>query len=527
MGDEIYDVVVVGGGHNGLIVASYLAKAKLEVCIVERLDKVGGGVCTREVTAPGFKNDVFSMFHNFIHGNPLITEDELGLLSKYGLNYIHPDPMFAFIFPDEKNLVIYRDINKTCESIARLSPKDADIYPAFCKYATQLVKAVPISNFSPPPDFGRFVSLMEDSEAGREYMRVMMLSTMDILDEWFESEYIKLAFARHATAPMVGARERGTGWNCFYLANVQMGRGAAISRGGSGALSDALEACLKDHGGIVRLSSPVKAIKVERGEAKGIVLGNGEEILARKAVVSGLNVRQLFLDMLEPDVLPSGFPDKIRKLKSASFSALHQVLALNEAPKYKTGGDVNNALMVQIVPFMDEFLRLFDDLSYGIPVTKTPILGTATLFDPSRAPEGKHTLFLYQYEPYRLKEGGADYWDEIKQEIADGVLATVRKHTINMGSENILGRSISSPLDLERQNPAFWEGSIGHLGMHLSQHLSNRPLPEWSQYRTPVRKLYMCGASTHPGAGVSGGGRASVQSIMEDLGINFRKIVAK
>ena len=125
-----------------------------------------------------------SMFHNFIHGNPLITGDELELLSKYGLSYLHPDPMFSFIFPDEKHLVIYHDINKTCESMARLSPRDADIYPAFCDYAVRLIKSVPISNFSPPPTFGRFVSLLEESEAGREYLRVMMLSTMDILEEW-------------------------------------------------------------------------------------------------------------------------------------------------------------------------------------------------------------------------------------------------------------------------------------------------------------------------------------------------------
>lgn len=527
MGTETYDIVVAGGGHNGLVAAAYLAKAGLKVCVVERLDKTGGGCCTRELTAPGFKNDVFSMFQNFIHDNPLIARDELGLLSKYGLSYIHPDPMFAFIFPDETSMIFYHDINKTRESIAQFSKRDADVYPKFCANAEQLLKAAAVSAFSPPPPFGRFISFLEASEAGRDYMKVMLLSTMDVLDDWFENEKVKLAFARHATAPMVAPRERGTGWNCFYLATVQGGKGAAIPKGGAGALSEALEACIKDHGGVIKVSSPVKTFKVEKGEVKGVILEKGDEILAKKAVISNLSVKQLFLEMLDQSLLPDGFADKIRHLKPATFSAIHQVFALNEAPKYKVGGDVEKAVLVQIVPFMEDFLRIFDDLSYGIPGDKTPIVGTATLWDPSRAPAGKHTIFLYQYEPYHLKDGGAAGWDKIKQEIGDRVLETVRRHTTNMGPENILGRHINSPLDIERQNPAFWEGSIGHLGMHLSQYLSNRPLPGWSQYRTPVKKLYMCGASTHPGQGVSGGGRATVQIVMEDLGIDFKKVIAK
>lgn len=200
MGEKTYDVVVVGGGHNGLIVASYLAKAGLAVCVVERLDKVGGGAVTREVTVPGFKHDVCSMFHHFIQENPLIANDELGLLSKYGLSYIYPDPIFAFIFPDGKSLVIYHDINKTCASIAQFSSKDADAYPKFCKAGAQIIKAAVMSLFSPPPPFGRFISFMEASELGREYLRIMLSSPMDILDEWFESEQVKLALARHASA---------------------------------------------------------------------------------------------------------------------------------------------------------------------------------------------------------------------------------------------------------------------------------------------------------------------------------------
>lgn len=527
MASETYDVVVVGAGHNGLIVASYLAKAGLGVCVVERLDFAGGGTVTRDMSVPGFRYDACSMFHNFIQENPLIIRDELGLKSKYGLSYVYADIMYAFLYPDETSLIIYRDMKKTQEAVAQFSKKDADAYPKFCEFASKLVKAAAMSSFSPPPPFGRFISFLEASEVGRDYMRIMLLSPMDVLNEWFESEQVKLAFARPATAPMLPPHERGTGWFSFYLANIHRGPGLAIPRGGSGSLPKALEACLKDLGGTIKLSSTVKAIKVERGEAKGVILENGDEILARKAVVSALNIKQLFLDMLKPDVLPEGFQDKVRHVKAAAFSAVHQVLALNEAPKYKAGGDVNKALLVQIVPFVEEFLRSFDDLSYGITNAKTPLMGIGSLYDTSRAPAGKHTLFLYQYEPYHLKEGGASRWDEIKMKVADEILGTLRKYTTNMGPENILAREIKSPVDFERYNPAFWEGSIGHLGVALSQYLSNRPLPGWSQYRTPVKKLYMCGASTHPGLGVGGGGRAAVPIIMEDLGLDFNKVIPK
>ena len=146
-----------------------------------------------------------------------------------------------------------------------------------------------------------------------------------------------------------------------------------------------------------------------------------------------------------------------------------------------------------------------------------------TQFDPSRAPEGKHTLYLYHYEPYNLK-GGAARWDEIRQEVADGILKALQDHTTNMGEENILGRWISSPLDFERINPAFIQGDHGHIGRYIYQALGNRPIPRWN-YKTPVEKLYMCGPGTHPGAGICGGGRAAVQVVMADLGIDFEKVI--
>lgn len=520
-----HDVVVVGGGHNGLVVAAYLAKAGVDVCVVEKQDKVGGGVITRELTLPGFKHDMASTMHGMISANPLIHRDELGLISKYGLKYIIPDPQLAVVFPDDRALIIYRDIDKTCESIEQFSRRDAEMYPKFIKFCERVSRAAGVATFSPPPTFGAMVSFLDKSEEGREFLRIIMSSVWDIVEEWFESDELKIAISRFGTELMIGPREKGTGNGIFGFALFHRW-GWNLPVGGSGALSEALEACIRDNGGTIKVLSPVKSIKVEAGEAKGVILETGEEITARKAVISNLNVKQLFLEMLRPDDLPTGFQDKVRRIKHCTFMPIHQAIALNEAPKYKAGGDVDRTCFVDIALFKEDYLRFFDDLAYGIPRTEMPLLGVATLVDPTRAPNGKHTLYLYHFEPYNLKDGGPAKWDEIKHEIADGVLEAARSRTTNLWDENILGRWIFSPLDFERYNPAWVCGDFLHMGSFLTQLFGNRPLPGWN-YRTPIKKLYMCGPSTHPGGGASGGGRAAVQVIMEDLGISFRKVIGK
>ncbi len=520
-----HEVVIIGGGHNGLIVAAYLARAGVDVCVVEITDEVGGGVITKELTLPGFKHDAASTLHGMMSPNPLIHRDELGLKSKYGLNYLLPDKQFAVIFPDDRALVFDRDIDKTCASISQFSERDAETYRKFHVAAVQMLRVASVAMYSPPPAWGTMMSLLDASEEGREYLRTILSSAVDVADDWFEDERVKIALARFASEVMVGPREKGTGQAMFFVASLHSwGWGLAV--GGSGALTQALAASIRDSGGTIIVSTPVKSVKVESGEAKGVILEGGDEILATKAVVSGVNVKQLFLQMLPPEELPTGLTEKVRRIKPATFSAIHQALALNEAPKYKAGEEVDGTLMVECAPSsMEELSRGFDDYTYGIANAEMPLMVTATRFDPSRAPEGKHTFYLYHYAPYHLKDGGPDRWDEVKQEIADAVLETGRRHTTNLGADNVLGRWIMSPRDMERYFPSMLAGDISHIGQFLTQFFAYRPLPGMGNYRTPIHKLDMCGNSTHPGFGVAGGGRATVQVIMEDLGIDFRKVI--
>jgi len=522
---EKHDIIVVGGGHNGLIVAAYMAKAGLDVLVIERQDKVGGGVVTREVTLPGFKQDTFSTQHGSIQANPLIHKDELGLKSKYGLNYILPEIQMVFVYPDDRALIIYQDIGKTCESIRQFSEHDAEAYPRFCEHSVKIIKAGQVAYFSPPPPFGRMVSVLDSSETGQEFYRVIMSSAIDIAEEWFESDQVKAATTRWVCENLYGPRDKGSA-NYINSFPFFHGRGMQIPEGGSGALADALVACIKDTGGTIKASTTVKTLRVESGAVKGVVLDTGEEIAADRAVVSNLHVKQLFLDMIEPDDLPEGFPEKVKNIKQGNVSPILQLFALNEAPKYKVGGDVNCASNIIIVPSTEELLRSFDDCYFGIPFASSPAVICNTLYDPTRAPEGKHTLYIYHLEPYDLKDGGAAKWDEAKEEIADRVMDTVKLHTTNLGPDNILGRWISSPLDFYRSNPSYIKGDYNHFPLSVTQSYGNRPLPGWGQFRTPVKKLYICGPSAHPGGGVWGSGRATVQVLMEDLDIDFRKVVS-
>ena len=528
MAAKKHDVIVIGGGHNGLIVAAYLVKAGVDVCVLESLNKVGGAVITRDLPIPGFKYDVAAHVHATIQANPLIHRDELGLKARYGLKYISPEIPIAVVFPDQRALIFYRDIDKTCQSISQFSQRDSENYRRFYDYTKQLLKVAQIATFSPVPSWGAMMSFLSSSEEGREYIRLIMSSAMDVVEEWFESAELRIALTRYASEVMVGPCDKGTG-NVMFFVSLMHSWGMAIPEGGSGKLTEALAAFVTDNGGTIKVSSPVKSIKVLGNKAKAVVLENGEEIEANKAVVSNVNVKQLYLDLLKPDDLPSGFQNKVRLIKFATFSGIVQNIALNESPRFKAGGDVDKAFQVEIVPHsIEEFSRIFDDLRYGIPSTKIPLVMTPTLVDTKkRAPNGKHVLCLYHYEPYSLKDGGPAMWDVKGQEIADAILETTREYTTNMGQENILGRWFTTPAEMERILPAMLHGDLGHIGHFLNQSYANRPLIGWGNYKTPMDNIYMCGASTHPGLGVNGGGRAAVQAIMGELGIDFRKVIAK
>lgn len=521
-----YEVIVAGGGHNGLIVAAYLAKAGVKVLVVEGQDIVGGGVMSKTgLSAPGFVTDMASGFHGFIQPNPVLKDDELKLKSKYGLKYIIPKNQSAVVFPDDRAMVFTRDVDATCQSIAQFSEKDADAYRKFYDISVKQLDMLTAGLYNPSPSFGQFFAALENSKEGRDLLHAMMISGDQIAKEYFEDDHVLVACNRFVSENMCDPREPGSGLNLFLFIPLSHIYGWQVPEGGSGALSQALARCIEDHGGEIRTSCWVKKFKTEGGVCKGIILESGEEILASKAVVTNFSIKQLDSAAIGPMADAEHYDTEVKNVQYQQYQSLLQSYALNASPKYKAGPEVDEAFFVEFAPdTLEEQYREFDAYRYGETWTTSALCACMSRFDPTRAPAGKHTLYLYHYEPYNLK-GGAQKWDEIKEKLADDILNDMRKHTTNMGPENIIGRWMSSPLDNERRNPSWREGNFNHIGSQLIQQFGMRPFPSVGNYHMPVEKLYITGPSSYPGPGVIGGGRATVQVVMEDLGIDFDDVI--
>lgn len=523
---EQFDIVIAGGGHNGLVAGCYLAKAGLKVCVVEKNDKVGGGVMTRELTVPGFKHDVCSVAHTLLQANPLLRNDELQLKSKFGLQYINPDKMTAIFYDDGTTLEFYTDLERTAQAIAKFSQKDADAYRRFNCEVFQNLDMMVMGMFHAPPNAGAQAVMMEQSLVGQSLMRTQSMSAWDFICEWFEHPKIRIALARYASEAMMNPFNNGTGFGFYIILPFMHRYGVGIPVGGSGAFADKLRECFESHGGTVRVDAPVKQMRMDGSKVSGVVLESGEEIIARKGVISTMHVRQVFPHMVPGASLPEGFEPRIRGLKPNSFQPFNLHLALHEAPQYKVGPAVDDFFWVERSHSdWEAFARAFSDLEYGIPRRDFIAYVMQDVYDKTRAPEGKRVLNMYGFAPYNVK-GGAQKWDEIGKEVAHGFLDDLRQLTTNMGDDNIIGFSWYTPLDIERHNNAMIGADILHFGSYNWQIAGSRPAPGYGQYKSPVAGLYLAGASTHPGGGVTAAsGRNAAQVVLEDLGIDFDSLI--
>lgn len=526
---ETYDIVVAGGGHNGLVAACYLSMAGLKVCVVEKNDKVGGGVMTRELTVPGFKHDVCSVAHTLLQANPLLRNDELKLKSKFGLKYINPDKMTAIFYDDGTTLEFYTDLERTCEAIAKFSVKDSEAYRRFNHQVFQNLDMMVMGMFHTPPSASTQAVMMEQSAVGQDLMRTMNVSAWDLIDEWFENDKVKIALARYASESMMNPFDNGTGFGFYIILPLMHRYGVGIPVGGSGVFADKLRECAESHGAVIKTDSPIRQFKMSGQKVVGVELEAGGEILAKKGVISTLHAKQMFPKMVPGVTLPEGFEARIRTLKHSNFQPFNMHVALHEAPIYKVGPAVDDFFWVERSHSNpEEFARAFRDLEYGIPRRDFIAYVTQDTYDKTRAPEGKRVLNMYAFAPYNLKDGGPQKWDEIGKEVAYGFLEDLRKLTTNMGDDNIIGFSWMTPLDIERHNNAMIGADIVHFGSYNWQIGGNRPAPGYGQYKSPVEGLYMAGASTHPGGGVTAAsGRNVARVVMEELGLDFDKLIGE
>jgi phytoene dehydrogenase-like protein len=534
-----YDCIIIGGGHNGLVAAAYLAKAGKSVCVLERRHVLGGCATTEELW-PGYKVStaayVISLFL------PEIIR-ELGL-KHYGLKILPRNPSSFTPLLDGRYLMMGPDMRQTRKEIAKFSDRDAERYPRYCEMLERIAAALEpvLAEAAPDPlplpkerrkigmgkrlrDTGKLWKLYSAfSELGDlqvEAIELLSGAARPILERWFQTEVLK---ATLATDAVIGAFASPSypGTAYVLLHHVMGTAGGARGvwgyvQGGMGGLANALEkACHALHVDI-RRESPVARILTRDGRATGVVLEKGG-ILEAPVVASSVDAHLTFEQFLSPQELPDDFREAVSRIDYSSGSAKIN-LALAEPPKFTAlpgeGIGPQHHGTMHICPTLDAIERAFDDAKYGRPSTE-PILEMTlpTSVDDTIAPPGKHVMSIFvQFAPYRLANGGS--WDEIKEDFADRCIELLARYAPNV-PDAIEHRQILSPLDLERTF-GLTGGNIMQGAMNFNQLFAFRPVAGWADHRTPIDGLYLCGAASHPGGGVMGAcGRNAVQEILRD-----------
>jgi phytoene dehydrogenase-like protein len=491
-----YDIVCIGSGHNGLIASAYLARAGKKVLVLERNEYFGGGVATREIVAPGFRHDLHSATHIVIQANPLIRNDELGLVAKHGLKYVYPESVFSTIFDDHTAIVSYTDLDKTCASIAAISPRDAEAYRAFAAESASILPIIVQGMFVPPPPQGAFWALLDQSPQGRKVMRAMQMSMLDIVNERFTHEKVKVHLLKFAAEMLVGPDVKGTGAILYNMPGFVHAYPPGVPVGGSAGLVEALVRCLKSHGAELRAGCTVEKILAKDGRANGVRLKGGETIDAKTAVIG--QIHPWFLPgMVEG--LAAEVGANAKATRTADFAIMTQHYALNEAPKYHAGAEAGRAALQNFAPSsLEAFLGIFDDFRRGSMGTDHCMLAAHvnSQYDPSRAPPGKATLSIFAFGPFDLREGGSAAWNTRKGEIGDWIRGHYSRSVSNLDERNVIGSTFHTPLDMVEDSPTFQRGDVGGVGKFFFQIGGHRPTPELAQYAVPgVKGLYLAGTS--------------------------------
>lgn len=501
--------------------AAYLAAAGRRVLVLERNGWFGGGVVTRELTLPGFLHDQHSIAHIFIHANPLLAADELKLKSKYGLRYVFPDPPMMSVFEDGSTLGVYRDRERTCADIAKFSKKDAEAYRRLATHAAAWLPMVASTLYTAPAPLGASFAMLDQSREGREFWRIVQMSTHDVLCEYFEHDKVRMHFARIAGENLISPDEKSTGLGVFVFVGFMEAYGIGVPIGGSGRLTDALIACIKDFGGDVLANVDVARVLTNNGRATGVVTTKGQEYEARDAVIGAIHPHHLgrMVKGLDAEVVRAAAATQISPV------ACITVLAALKAPlRFKAGAHVSGAMIELLPASYEQLRRSFDDLRYG-GLSQYPLvgLGALTMFDPSRAPEGCAELHAWDYVPYERPDGRS--WDETKRDYAERMLAHMGGFIENVGPDDILQYHCDSPVDMERTSSSFQRGDLHGIATTSYQSGAHRPTPELGQFTVPgVERLYLVGPFQHPGGGVFGAGRATAVKLAEDLKIDLSKI---
>jgi phytoene dehydrogenase-like protein len=533
MGQQrIWDIVIIGGGHNGLVTAAYLARTGLKVRVLERREVLGGACATEELW-PGYKVSTAAYLCSLMQERIIKELD----LPRFGYRVFAKDPAFFTPFPDGRHLTMWQDQKRTCEEIAKFSRKDAEVYPHYEEFVERLSQFAERMLLRTPPNITKagwgdlaglgklgmeLLRMPEDERVGQA--RIFTQSVAEFLEPWFESEEIKVTLATDGVIGTNGGpRSPGTAYVLLHhvMGGVDGHRGLwGFVRGGMGAISQAIAGAARAAGAEISTGAVVDHVLMKDTtsgpRAVGAVLANGEEIHA-KTVVSCADPKRTFLGLVGEQHLPAEFAKAVREIAMQGCS-MKINLALDGLPNFTAipGSNLqpHHKTTMHICPSMDYVERGWDDAKYGRPSAHPLIEMTIpTTYDDSIAPPGKHIMGIFlQYTPYKLAEGN---WHDVKEAYADRVMDHIEEYAPGFKSL-VRHRQVLSPLDLE-EIYGLTGGNIFHGEMSLGQLFFLRPVPGWARYRTPVRGLYMCGSGTHPGGGVMGApGYNAAREILHD-----------
>jgi phytoene dehydrogenase-like protein len=532
-----YDAVIIGGGHNGLVSAAYLARAGMRTLVLERRHVLGGAAVTEEVF-PGFRFSVFSYVVSLLRPE-IIRELQL---PRHGLDILPLDGTFTPLRAGDgpsagggDYLWRVNDHGRTMRELRRWSATDAEAYDEYGQLMVDMARFIkPILSIVPPDltsldprpllplggllrDFQR---LTERQQA--VFVQLMTMSAGEFLDQWFETDPLKATMsASGIIGTFQGVKSPGT---AYVLLHHYMGeidgafRAWGIPKGGTGSISNAIASAARSFGAEIRTEAPVVRIIVKGARARGVALESGEEIAAG-AVLSSVDARRTFIDLLEPGTLSAEFEANVRRFKFRGSSGKVN-LAVDRLPDFTClpgpGEHLRGA--ISFSPSVEEMERAYDDAKYG-SFSRRPYVDMIipTLVDPSMAPPGKHVISCFvQYAPYELApELGT--WDDQREAFGDAVIARIAEFAPNI-RDVILHRQVLTPLDIERMT-GLSEGNIFQGELSLEQLFFNRPVPGHARFRTPVRDLWLCGSATHPGGGIMGAnGRIAAFEVLRAKG---------
>jgi phytoene dehydrogenase-like protein len=520
------DIIIIGGGHNGLVTAFYLAKAGFRPLVLERRLQVGGSAITDEFH-PGFRCSTLA--HTAGPIRPDIVRDMQ--LEKHGLKFITPETCVTALTPDGRALSLYQDEKKSAQAIAAFSQKDATKYPEFQQSLAKISKVIAEALATTPPDIdhpsrGDLWSMLKTGRAlrnlgKRDLYRVLRWGPMavaDLVAEYFETELLRAVIAaRGIFGTFLGPWSAGSALQLLIRAagDPHPTGSAFFAAGGMGAVTQAMASAAMANGVEIRTGADVIEIRVKNGAATGVLLGTGEEIAAR-AVISNADPKRTLLKLTDPTNLSPDFVQKLQNFRGNGTVAKVN-LALSGLPNFTALKNGNGDALkgrIHIGPEIDYLERAFDESKYG-NFSRQPYLEVAipSLTDPTLAPEGKHVMSIYmQYAPYKLKGD----WESQRSALGQTVVQTLAQYAPGLPGL-ILHHQIITPRDLE-EIYGLTGGQIFHGDLALDQFFTMRPLLDWARYRTPIDNLYLCGSGTHPGAGLTGGsGANAAKEILKHL----------